>query len=136
MTTPQVARLTNEVLADIQGFIASGYGHLSHAAYFFVRFLDVGPAQRWLGRLVPAITSARPWTIAPNGEKAKPPVTVNIAFTASGLAALGLPPHVLCTFPPEFQEGIASPGRSRILGDTEESDPAQWEGRRSGSRWW
>ena len=125
--TPRSARLTDDVLADIQGFITSGYGHLSHAAYVFVQFHDAGQARRWLGRLAPAITSARPWPIAPNGQKVKPSVALNIAFTADGLAAFGLPPQVLCTFPPEFQEGIACPIRSRILGDTEESDPVEWE---------
>ena len=125
--TPRSARLTDDVLADIQGFITSGYGHLSNAAYLFVQFHDGGRAQRWLGRITPAITSARPWPIAPHGEKVKPPVSVNVAFTAHGLAAFGLPPQVLCTFPAEFQEGIASPTRSRTLGDTEESDPAEWE---------
>ena len=125
--TPRSARLADDVLADIQGFIASGYGHLSRAAYLFVQFHDAGQAQRWLRRLTPAITSARPWPIASNGEKVKPPVTLNIAFSADGLAAVGLPPQVLCTFPLEFQEGIASPIRSKILGDTEESDPVEWE---------
>jgi hypothetical protein len=121
------ARLTDDVLADIQGFITSGYGHLSHAAYLFLQFHDAGRSRRWLGRVAPAITSARPWPTAPNGGKLKPPVTVNIAFTAGGLRAFGLPPQILCTFPPEFQEGMASSNRSRILGDTEESDPIEWE---------
>lgn len=125
--TPQSARLTDDVLADIQGFIVSGYGHLSHAAYLFIQCQDSGQAQRWLGRLAPAITTARPWPTAPNGEKMKPSVTLNIAFTVDGLAAIGVPPQVLCTFPREFQEGIASPDRSRVLGDTEESDPVEWE---------
>jgi Dyp-type peroxidase family len=125
--TPRSARFTDDVLADIQGFITSGYGHLSHAAYLFVQVHDPGQAQRWLGRLAPAITSARPWPIAPDGQKVKPSVTLNIAFSAEGLAAFGLPPEVLCTFSPEFREGMAHPIRSRILGDTEESDPIEWE---------
>src|SRR6185503_20475702 len=98
------ARLTDDVLADIQGFVTSGYGHLSHAAYLFLQFHDAGPARRWLGRVAPAITSARPWPTTPDGGKLKPPVTVNMAFTAGGLTAFGLPPQILCTFPPEFQE--------------------------------
>jgi len=40
---------------------------------------------------------------------------VNIAFTAEGLRACGLPADVLCTFPIEFQEGIATPARSKLL---------------------
>jgi len=120
-------RLPDDVLADIQGFISSGYGHLSSAAYLFVQFRDALQAQRWLATLFPAITSARPWPVTPSGEKLKPAVAVNIAFTAEGLAAIGLPRRVLCTFSVEFQEGIARADRSRILGDTEESDPAGWE---------
>lgn len=125
--TQQSVRFTDDVLADIQGFITSGYGHLSRAAYLFVQFHDAGRARLWLRRLAPAITSARAWPKAPNGEKVKPTVTLNAAFSADGLAAIGLPRKVLDTFPLEFQQGIADPDRSRILGDTEESDPVEWE---------
>ena len=124
--TQQSPRLTDDVLADIQGFVTSGYGHLSCAAYLFVQFHDPGRARLWLRRLGPMITSARAWPIAPNGEKIKPPLTLNIALSADGLAAIGLPRKVLDTFPLEFQQGIADPSRSRILGDTEESDPVEW----------
>jgi Dyp-type peroxidase family len=125
--TPTSTRLAYEVRADIQGFITSGYGHLSHAAYLFVQINDGVGGRRWLGRLVPSVTSARPWPTGADGAKVKPSVSLNIAFSAEGLAAFGLPAQVLCTFPPEFQEGIAQEERSRILGDTEESDPAVWE---------
>jgi Dyp-type peroxidase family len=120
-------RLPESALADIQGFIASGYGHLSYAAYLFLQFHDAVLAQRWLAAVGPNITSAKPWPTSASGEKLKPAVVLNIAFTADGLVALGLPPNVLCTFPVEFQEGIAQEERSHILGDTEESDPAAWE---------
>ena len=86
--TPRSARLADDVLADIQGFIASGYGHLSHAAYLFVQLHDAGQVQRWLQRLAPAITSARPWPIASNGEKVKPPVTVNVAGVVFGVFSM------------------------------------------------
>jgi deferrochelatase/peroxidase EfeB len=114
-------------LADIQGFITSGYGHLSQSAYLFVQFHDPTQARRWLAQLAPVVTTAKPWPKNAAGEKIKPAVTLNIAFTCDGLAALGLPREVLCTFPEEFQEGIATPARSRILGDTEESEPGRWE---------
>ncbi|HET9832092.1 MAG TPA: hypothetical protein VFP91_10295, partial [Vicinamibacterales bacterium] len=125
--TTHVAPFGEEVLADIQGFITSGYGHLSYAAYLFLQFREAARARRWLSRVAPAITSARTWPVDAIGKKIKPPVALNIAFSAAGISALGVPPEVLCTFPPEFQEDIATPDRSRVLGDTEESNPAQWE---------
>jgi Dyp-type peroxidase family len=125
--TTRTAPFGDEVLSDIQGFITSGYGHLPHAAYLFLQFQQAALARQWLSLATPAIMSARSWPIESNGKKHKPPLALNIAFTADGLAALGLPPEVLCTFPSEFQEGITRPDRSRVLGDTEESDPAQWE---------
>ena len=112
---------------DIQGFITSGYGHLPLAAYLLVRFVDGAGARRWVGGMTDAISTAAPWPRDETGAVVKPATTVNVAFTAGGLRACGLPTSVLCTFPVEFQEGIASPGRSRILGDTEESAPAGWE---------
>ena len=114
-------------LADIQGFITSGYGHLSQSAYLFLQFHDPDRARLWLAQLAPVVTTAKPWPKDDRGEKIKPAVTLNVAFTFAGLSRLGLPCEVLCTFPEEFQEGIATPARSRILGDTEESDPARWE---------
>lgn len=119
--------LPDDVLADIQGFVASGYGHLSHAAYLFVHFQEAGPARTWLGRMAPAITSAKAWPRTADGKKVKPELACNVAFTADGLAALRLPPRVLCTFPVEFQEGMTREHRSRVLGDTEESSPVNWE---------
>jgi Dyp-type peroxidase family len=127
MAMPSQARLTNDALADIQGFITSGFGHLAHATYLFVEFREARAARQWLGMVLPAITTSSPWPVLPTGEKLKPELVVNIGVTADGLAALGVPSPVRCTFPVEFQEGIARDHRSRILGDTEESDPAAWE---------
>ena len=120
------ARLADEALADIQGFVTSGYGHLPSARYVFLEIYDAAAAQRYVAQLLPRITSAAPWPIV-NGKKVKPVTAVNVAFTDAGLAALGLPDDVRCTFPLEFQEGIATPNRSVILGDTEESAPEKWE---------
>ncbi|MEO8256513.1 MAG: peroxidase [Acidobacteriota bacterium] len=127
MVADAVTRLAEDVLADIQGFITSGYGHLSYAAYLFVHFQAAGPARRWLKLIAPAITPATAWPTTAAGEKVKPSLACNIAVTADGLAALDLPARVLCTFPPEFQEGMTGERRSTMLGDTEESDPRHWE---------
>lgn len=120
-------RLTNESLADIQGFITSGYGHLRSAAYLFIRMNDAVGGKHWIRALEPSISSSRPWPVDARGQKTRPASAVNVAFTAPGLAACGLPATALCTFPTEFQEGIAAPHRSRILGDTDESAPASWK---------
>jgi Dyp-type peroxidase family len=126
MTVEQTL-LTVEARRDIQGFVTSGYGHLTMAAYLFVRIMDAGPAARWIAELLDLIATSAPWPHDDRGKSIKPETAVNIAFTADGLRACGLPAAVLCTFPSEFQEGAASPARSQILGDTEESDPSAWE---------
>jgi Dyp-type peroxidase family len=119
-------RLADETLADIQGFITSGYGHLPLARYMFLQIHEATRAQKYLAQLLPRVTTAAPWPIV-NGEKLKPSAAVNVALTAAGLTALGLPAHVCCTFASEFQDGIATCERSAVLGDTEESAPDIWE---------
>ena len=69
--------------------------------------------------MLPAVASSQPWPVGPDGAKVKPVESINIAFTAEGLSACGLPPEVLCTFPPEFQKG----SHTRI-------DRKSWETRR------
>jgi len=120
-------RLSDDARRDIQGFLTTGYGHLTVAAYMFVRFADPQAGRRWIGEIADIVATAAPWPRDAAGATIKPDRTVNIAFTADGLRACGLPSDVLCTFPIEFQEGIATPARSKILGDTGESAPAAWE---------
>src|SRR5262245_58542286 len=127
MSEEATTRLSEQALADIQGFISSGYGHLPLAAYVFLQIRGAARAQAYLAALTPSITTAAPWPITPEGNKLRPRSAVNIAFTAAGLQAIGLPEAVRCTFPPEFHEGMTTPERSAILGDTEESAPDRWE---------
>jgi len=124
---PTPATLSDRMLADIQGYITSAYKHLPLATYLFLEIRDARGAQRWLAQLMSSVTTSAPWPVTPGGEKVKPSSALNLAFTAPGLAALGVPQQVICTFPVEFQEGMAKPGRSAILGDTEESAPGKWE---------
>ena len=44
---------------DIQGFVASGYGHLPHAAYLLFAINEPGAAGDWLARLADSVTTAR-----------------------------------------------------------------------------
>lgn len=51
---------------------------------------------------------------------------INIAFTYSGLKALGVHKDTLATFPDAFRQGMAA--RARRLGDVGRSAPEHWEG--------
>jgi Dyp-type peroxidase family len=119
--------LTPTARADIQGMILSGYGHLPHTAYQFLQIHTVASAKVWLRQLIPAITTAQPWAIQPDGTKAKPEIAVNLAWSYDGLQAIGLSTASLNTFAREFIEGMVTPKRSALLGDTGSSAPAAWD---------
>jgi Dyp-type peroxidase family len=104
---------------DIQGYIVSGYLHLPCATYVLLRVSDATAARAWLARLTTEITTA---------EGKQEGTSINVAFTRPGLERLGLSfPETLATFPLSFLEGMASPYRTKILGDDGENDPANWE---------
>ncbi len=113
-------------LPEIQGIIISGYSHLVYSSYLFGSIQDSVRAKQWIANLVPKITHSA-WDINEKGKAKKPNSAVNIAFTAPGLLALGLPQDSLLTFPQEFREGMAQADRSRRLGDSGGSDPSRWE---------
>jgi Dyp-type peroxidase family len=119
-------RLDETALGGIQGFLTSGYGHLPLARYLFLHIRDADGAREYLDLLRPHITTAASWPKV-DGRKVKPTRAINVAVTADGLEALKVPEEVRCTFPAEFQEGLASAERSAILGDTGGSAPAHWE---------
>ncbi len=106
-------------LADIQGNVLRPYG-FQHAAFLFVGIDDAAAGRRWLAELAGQVTSAEPW------EEGKPMTTLNIRFTYPGLVALGVPQHVLASFPEEFRDGMAA--RAALLGDVGPNSPAEWEG--------
>ena len=121
------APLSGATLDDIQGFITRGYGHLRHSAYLFVAMRNAQAGRRWLTCIAPLITSAKAWPVDDRGMPVKPAAAINLALTAEGLAACGLPKAVLCTFAPEFMEGMASAQRAHILGDSGGSAADYWE---------
>lgn len=104
-------------VGDIQGLLASGYGNLRAATYLLYRVQSPARARAWLGTLAGRLTTA-----------AAPVTTVgtNLAISANGLKGLGLDPEDLATFPIEFLEGMATPHRSRVLGDWGSSSPGTW----------
>jgi deferrochelatase/peroxidase EfeB len=103
--------------ADLQGLVRFGYGHLTSASYALVKVKDRAAAKAWL-RSAP-VTSAIV-------QKPPPKTALNIAFTAPGLKALGVPEPVINGFSHEFRGGMAEESRSRQLGDVENNAPSKW----------
>ena len=105
-------------LEQIQGLIFFGYGHLEYAAYLFLHIEQGDAGRRWLEQALPHVISAR----SPKANAA-----AHVAFTCAGLRALGLPEDGLGTFPRQFQEGMATDDRARVLGDMADQSPKNWQ---------
>jgi Dyp-type peroxidase family len=103
---------------DIQGLVFSGYPKNPFAFYVLLEIVEPRRARAWLRRLADDVTTGEPPCYG---------TTTNVALTAGGLRALGMPETVLATFSREFREGMsAEDHRSRILGDTDDSAPSLW----------
>src|SRR5262249_39953882 len=87
------------------------------ASYLLLRVADAGAARAWLAGLLEQVTPAP----AHPSESA-----LNVAFTASGLAALGLGQDVLEQMTNSFSAGMTTPHRQRVFGDVGPSAPEQW----------
>jgi Dyp-type peroxidase family len=119
-------------LSDIQGLVFHPYRRMRYAAYVMLRFRQNHEAEvrNWLGHLInsQSLDSATPKEVGPRG---RPGLRVNVAFTYTGLVALGLHSDALNTFPLAFVEGLGAKWkngkpdhRSRALGD---EDPDNWD---------
>lgn len=107
-------------LDDVQGLILKGYGNMPFGSYFMLNFKDELKAKNWLSIIADKITVAA--TSSKSIECA-----VNLAFTNEGVLKIGLPVEVLRTFSREFEEGMVTDHRKRMLGDLGDSDPSRWE---------
>jgi Dyp-type peroxidase family len=103
---------------DIQGLVRFGHGRLTEAGYALVRVKSPEAARAWL-RSAPITTAV--------AASPPPPTALQVAFTASGLEALGLPAAARAGFSPEFLSGMTDENRSRRLGDIGASSPAVWD---------
>jgi Dyp-type peroxidase family len=105
---------------EIQGLVFTGYPKNTAGAYLLLRVVDAARARAWLASRIPSLTF---------GELRQYGATSNIAFSAPGLAALGLDAASLGSFPLEFREGLRERDdgfRPRILGDVGDSAPSRW----------
>jgi len=103
--------------ADVQGLVRFGYGQMTSASYALVRVKNVDAAKAWL-RSAPVTTAV--------AQKPPPNTAMNIAFTAPGLRALGLPESIITGFSHEFRGGMGQESRARQLGDVGKNAPSTW----------
>ncbi|MGB8342024.1 MAG: hypothetical protein WCE51_10580 [Chthoniobacterales bacterium] len=103
--------------SDVQGLVRFGYGKMTEASYALLRIRDPAAARQWL-RTAP-VTSAATMTPPPSAA-------LQVAFTARGLAEIGLPESVIQGFSPEFLAGMTEESRTRRLGDVGTNAPSQW----------
>ncbi len=114
-------------LADVQAVVPSGLGDLPFSSYVFLRFEGAQGARAWLASLVPAVTRGSEVRSPAGQPRRRPAAAVNVGLTFDGLGALGLSELALRSFPEAFRDGMASPRRVHILGDSGRSAPAEWE---------
>lgn len=109
-------------LKDIQGYIIRGYSHMMFSRYVFLKIEDAQKAKEFIASQINSLTTAEYID-----DKSKlSDTSLNIAFTAIGLKAIGLHEENVKTFSTEFREGMDTPHRQRILGDTDSSAPENW----------
>lgn len=90
--------------------------------YEFLAFDRPAGGRAWLTELLGSVQSAADAHATMDASRR----WVTLAFTWTGLRALGVPEAALATFPGAFQEGMA--GRADILGDTGTHAPEHWVG--------
>ena len=103
--------------ADVQGVVRFGYRKMTQAVYLLLRVRDAAAARAWL-RSAPI---ANAMAVSP-----PPSTALQVAFTAEGLAALGVPQSVIAGFSAEFLAGTTEPSRLRRLGDVGANAPSNW----------
>ena len=104
--------------SDVQGLAVYGHRKLVEARFWLLRIRDGAAARAWIAS-APVLTAER--------RQPPPETALQIAFTPSGLRALGIAESTIAGFSDEFLEGMAGPAsRSRRLGDIGANDPARW----------
>jgi Dyp-type peroxidase family len=104
-------------LDDIQGLLARGYRTLPHAAFLLLRIEDVPAARATLRRWAQLVTPA---------SRRPDAAAVHAALTGTGMAALSPGGVLPAGLAEAFSDGMTSPYRSRLLGDSGPDDPAGW----------
>lgn len=107
-------------IGDIQAIVDRGFGSLGGASFLLARVSDRASARAWLRSL--------PVTSIGDAQEARLSCVCQVAFTASGLIALGHHPDDAGGFAPEFLDGMAgNKRRSCQLGDEGDNSPENWD---------
>ena len=103
---------------EIPGLVFGGFSPLHHGQALLLK-LTGDRAANWLRAIAPSLTY---------GERRPDLATAAtlVAFSRTGLEALGLDRRDLETFPPAFLNGMAHPARARALGDVGADAPGRW----------
>ncbi|APW36087.1 hypothetical protein RD110_01755 [Rhodoferax koreense] len=119
MTTAATASVHASVaLDDIQGIVRFGYKHHTEACFLLLRVRDLLAARQWLAAAPVASAAA---------VEPLPATALQVALTAEGMHALGVPRHVVDGFSAEFVSGMGSDAsRARRLGDVGSNAPEAW----------
>lgn len=107
--------------ADIQHILLTRTPAIT-GRYEFLTFDTPAGGRAWLTELLDRVQSASDATSTMDESDR----WVTLAFTWTGLRALGVPEESLATFPDAFREGMA--GRAAILGDIGTCAPEHWVG--------
>ena len=108
--------------SDVQGLAAYGYGKLTEACYVLLRIRNAVAARTWIGSAIDL-----KWVSTAEERRPGPETALQIAFTSSGMRALGLPERIIVGFSTEFIHGMSGDANlSRRLGDIGDNDPAYW----------
>lgn len=104
--------------SDIQGFLLSSYSSkMPCANYLLLSITDASSCRAWLKQISGIITS---------GTDRKNDFSLNIAFTAPAFQKLGFTQAELQSFSVAFQDGMSTPVRQQLLGDSGNNAPENW----------
>ncbi|MBF6168691.1 peroxidase [Streptomyces gardneri] len=106
---------------DIQHLLLTRVPALT-GRYDFLSFDSADGGRAWLSGMVDRVASAAAAQRRVSTDRS----WVTLAFTWTGLRALGVPHRSLATFPDEFRQGMAA--RADILGDLGLDHPDHWVG--------
>src|SRR4249919_2399049 len=106
---------------DIQSILLARVPALT-GRYEFLSFRNAAGGRRWLSAIADTVQSAAATRASVDQNKR----WTTVAFTWSGLRALGVDEASLATFPEEFKQGMVA--RAEVLGDAGEHHPDNWVG--------